>query len=30
MSMIAFNTRYGFMRLTAYFALCFWRQTIEI
>ncbi len=29
MSMIVFNTRYGFMRWAAYFALCFWRLRLK-
>ncbi len=27
--MIVFNTRYGFMRWAAYFALCFWRLRLK-
>ena len=29
-TMIVFNTRYGFMRWSTYFALCFWRLRLKI
>ena len=28
--MIAFNTQYGVMRWSSYFALCFWRLRLKI
>lgn len=29
-AMIVFNTRYGFMRWSAYFSLCMWRLRLKI
>lgn len=28
--MIVFNTRYGFTRWSAFFALCFWRYRLKL